>query len=110
MSSIHTDMRFIDNVRWNPRYLRDLPEPLFMYGKWEEWTTALYIENNDEKLYELQRLVDSLPEGHRATLKFLTRFFANVAKYGDINLMKESNLSLVIGPNLLRKEDRSFGT
>lgn len=31
------------------------------------------------------------------------------AKYGDTNLMKESNLSLVIGPNLLRKEDRSLG-
>jgi hypothetical protein len=83
------------------KYLRELPEPLFTFPLYDQWTSALYIEDNDEKLYELQRLVESLPPGNKDTLKFLTQFFANVASHGEVNLMKESNLSLVIGPNLL---------
>ena len=78
-------------------YLRELPEPLLCSDKYDQWMAAVYIDDNDARLYQIQKIIEALPAGHRKTLKFLTLFCSNVAKNAEINKMFHKNLGIVIG-------------
>eukprot|EP00040_Diaphanoeca_grandis_P021233 m.113089 g.113089 ORF g.113089 m.113089 type:complete len:594 (-) comp28244_c0_seq2:749-2530(-) len=82
-------------------YFRELIEPLLVSTFYDAWMESITVEDHTEKLYALQGLVTQLPQGHFETLKFISKFCANVAQYHEENKMNFMNLALVFGPNLL---------
>ena len=69
--------------------------------RYNEWIGSIRVEDHNEKLYEMQSLVQRLPRGHFDTLKFISKFAFNVSKFEEENKMGVKNLALVFGPNLL---------
>eukprot|EP00039_Didymoeca_costata_P019790 m.338951 g.338951 ORF g.338951 m.338951 type:complete len:500 (+) comp18607_c0_seq1:92-1591(+) len=80
-------------------YFRELPEPLLCSKYYDEWINAAFMEDNDERLQEMKRLLELLPPGNQKTMNYISKFMANVAKHD--NKMETKNLGIVIGPNLL---------
>eukprot|EP00041_Stephanoeca_diplocostata_P036360 m.1323980 g.1323980 ORF g.1323980 m.1323980 type:complete len:608 (-) comp24851_c0_seq32:4501-6324(-) len=81
-------------------YFRELMEPLLLSSLYDQWIASIYIEDHNEKLYEMQRVLQQLPEGHQETLRFICKFLSEVAKV-EGNKMDLHNLSIVFGPNFL---------
>jgi len=69
--------------------------------RYNEWLGSIRVEDHNEKLYEMQSLVQQLPRGHFDTLKFICKFAFNVSKFEEENKMGVKNLALVFGPNFL---------
>uniref|UniRef100_A0A8C5S9N9 Rho GTPase activating protein 17 n=1 Tax=Laticauda laticaudata TaxID=8630 RepID=A0A8C5S9N9_LATLA len=82
-------------------YLRELPEPLMTYALYEEWTQVANIQDQDKKLQDLWRICQILPKPNLANFRYLIKFLAKLAQYSDVNKMTPSNISIVLGPNLL---------
>ena len=83
------------------QFLRELPEPLLTFELYGEFIKANSIEDDAALLAELKRLINKLPEVNRAILKRLLELLAKIADKEDINKMGPTNLSTVIGPNIL---------
>ncbi|KAM8843904.1 rho GTPase-activating protein 17b isoform 2-T2 [Spinachia spinachia] len=82
-------------------YLRELPEPLMTFGLYDEWTQASNVSDTDKRLQALWVTCDRLPKTHKANLRYLVKFLAKLAQDSDVNKMTPSNISIVLGPNLL---------
>ncbi|XP_074512881.1 rho GTPase-activating protein 17b isoform X1 [Sebastes fasciatus] len=82
-------------------YLRELPEPLMTFGLYDEWTQASNVSDPDKRLQALWVTCDRLPKTHKANLRYLVKFLAKLAQDSDVNKMTPSNISIVLGPNLL---------
>lgn len=61
----------------------------------------LVIEDERKRLQELKKLVGKLPEANKAVLKRLLALLAKIADHEEENKMGPTNLSTVIGPNIL---------
>ncbi|KAL6102874.1 arhgap17 [Pungitius sinensis] len=82
-------------------YLRELPEPLMTFGLYDEWTQASNVSDPDKRLQALWVTCDRLPKTHKANLRYLVKFLAKLAQDSEVNKMTPSNISIVLGPNLL---------
>lgn len=85
-------------------YLRELPEPLFIF---RFYSTFLRVAKNSDdvaKIRNIKMLINGLPAENKATVFLLIGFLANVAKHEEINKMSSSNLALIFAPNLFRSE------
>ncbi|XP_029293898.1 rho GTPase-activating protein 17b isoform X3 [Cottoperca gobio] len=82
-------------------YLRELPEPLMTFGLYDDWTQASNVSDPDKRLQALWMTCDRLPKTHKANLRYLVKFLAKLAQDSDVNKMTHSNISIVLGPNLL---------
>ncbi|XP_054463617.1 rho GTPase-activating protein 17b isoform X2 [Anoplopoma fimbria] len=82
-------------------YLRELPEPLMTFGLYDEWTQASNVSDTDKRLQALWMACDRLPKTHKANLRYLVKFLAKLAQDSEVNKMTPSNISIVLGPNLL---------
>ncbi|XP_055035734.2 rho GTPase-activating protein 24 isoform X1 [Misgurnus anguillicaudatus] len=85
-------------------YLRELPEPLVPYSRYEEFLVCgkkipLYREQG---LQELRSLLYELPVANFNLLKYICQFLNDVQSYSNINKMSIQNLATVFGPNILR--------
>ncbi|XP_039541756.1 rho GTPase-activating protein 17b isoform X4 [Pimephales promelas] len=90
-------------------YLRELPEPLMSYQLYEEWIQASSISDSDKRLQALWVVCDMLPKPNKNNFRYLIKFLAKLALESDINKMTASNISIVLGPNLLwAKTEGSF--
>uniref|UniRef100_A0A667X2Y2 Rho GTPase-activating protein 24 n=1 Tax=Myripristis murdjan TaxID=586833 RepID=A0A667X2Y2_9TELE len=84
-------------------YLRELPEPVIPFSKYEEFLACTKLLNKDEGgMKELRRLVESLPSVNYNLLKYICRFLDEVQSYSGVNKMSVQNLATVFGPNILR--------
>ncbi|NXY44639.1 RHG24 protein, partial [Ceuthmochares aereus] len=85
-------------------YLRELPEPVIPYAKYEDFLSCAKILSKDEEsgLQELMNQVKSLPVVNYNLLKYICRFLDEVQSYSGINKMSVQNLATVFGPNILR--------
>ncbi|KAL9851285.1 rho GTPase-activating protein 24 isoform 1-T1 [Geothlypis trichas] len=85
-------------------YLRELPEPVVPYAKYEDFLSCAKMLSKEEEtgLKELVKQVKSLPAVNYNLLKYICRFLDEVQSYSGINKMSVQNLATVFGPNILR--------
>ncbi|XP_005161458.2 rho GTPase-activating protein 24 isoform X1 [Danio rerio] len=85
-------------------YLRELPEPLVPFSRYEEFLVCgKRIPSDREKgLQELRSLLYELPVANFNLLKYICQFLNDVQSYSNVNKMSIQNLATVFGPNILR--------
>lgn len=85
-------------------YLRELPEPVIPFHKYEEFLGCAKLLGKDDEMgmKELRKLVESLPPVNYNLLKYICRFLDEVQSYSGVNKMSVQNLATVFGPNILR--------
>ncbi|XP_028318810.1 rho GTPase-activating protein 24 isoform X2 [Gouania willdenowi] len=85
-------------------YLRELPEPVIPFQKYEEFLSCakLLCKDDETGAKELKGLVDCLPPVNYNLLKYICRFLDEVQSYSGVNKMSVQNLATVFGPNILR--------
>ncbi|XP_064005663.1 rho GTPase-activating protein 24 isoform X3 [Pogoniulus pusillus] len=85
-------------------YLRELPEPVIPYAKYEDFLACAKMLSKEEEtgLKELVKQVKSLPAVNYNLLKYICRFLDEVQSYSGVNKMSVQNLATVFGPNILR--------
>ncbi|XP_048365359.1 rho GTPase-activating protein 24 isoform X1 [Sphaerodactylus townsendi] len=85
-------------------YLRELPEPVIPYSKYEDFLSCAKLLSKEEEtgLNELVKQVKSLPVVNYNLLKYICRFLDEVQSYSAVNKMSVQNLATVFGPNILR--------
>jgi hypothetical protein len=82
-------------------YLRELPQPLLTLELYTEWIDAIRLQDNQERLQALWKVVQNLPDQNRENLRYLVKFLKRLSDHQDVNKMSPANIAIVIGPNLL---------
>ncbi|ELT92239.1 hypothetical protein CAPTEDRAFT_221706 [Capitella teleta] len=82
------------------QYLRELPEPLLTYEYYNEWMRAAHLPN-ETRLQTLWCIVEKLPKENYNNLRYLIKFMSKLAEKSALNKMTESNIAIVLGPNLI---------
>uniref|UniRef100_S4RPA7 Rho-GAP domain-containing protein n=1 Tax=Petromyzon marinus TaxID=7757 RepID=S4RPA7_PETMA len=85
-------------------YFRELPDPLLTYKLYDEFTEALVAPTEHEKLLRMQDVIQLLPGPNYRTLQHLMRHLLLLESHADKTKMTSMNLSIVWGPNLLRRQ------
>ncbi|KAM9336805.1 rho GTPase-activating protein 22 [Symphorus nematophorus] len=85
-------------------YLRELPEPVIPFSKYEDFLTCaqLLAKDEEEGVQELGRQVSNLPLPNYNLLKYICKFLDEVQSHCNENKMSVQNLATVFGPNILR--------
>uniref|UniRef100_A0A8C1IT59 Rho GTPase activating protein 22 n=1 Tax=Cyprinus carpio TaxID=7962 RepID=A0A8C1IT59_CYPCA len=85
-------------------YLRELPEPVVPFCKYEDFLTCaqLLAKDEEEGIQELEKLVTTLPAANYNLLKYICKFLDEVQSHSSENKMGVQNLATVFGPNILR--------
>nr|XP_055025316.1 rho GTPase-activating protein 22 isoform X1 [Misgurnus anguillicaudatus] len=85
-------------------YLRELPEPVIPFSKYEDFLTCAQLLLKDEEvgLNELVKQVNTLPQANYNLLKYICKFLDEVQSHSAENKMSVQNLATVFGPNILR--------
>ncbi|KTG31113.1 hypothetical protein cypCar_00040810 [Cyprinus carpio] len=99
-------------------YLRELPEPVVPFCKYEDFLTCAQLLAKDEEehetfggcndfmfpqgIQELEKLVTTLPAANYNLLKYICKFLDEVQSHSSENKMGVQNLATVFGPNILR--------
>lgn len=85
-------------------YLRELPEPVIPYAKYEDFLSCAKLLSQEEEagVKDLAKQVKSLPVVNYNLLKYICRFLDEVQSYSGVNKMSVQNLATVFGPNILR--------
>ncbi|XP_041670944.1 rho GTPase-activating protein 22 [Cheilinus undulatus] len=85
-------------------YLRELPEPVIPFSKYEDFLTCaqLLAKDEEEGIQELGKQVSTLPLPNYNLLKYICKFLDEVQSHSNENKMSVQNLATVFGPNILR--------
>ncbi|XP_041830753.1 rho GTPase-activating protein 22 isoform X1 [Melanotaenia boesemani] len=85
-------------------YLRELPEPVIPFSKYEDFLTCaqLLAKDEEEGIQELGKQVSTLPLPNYNLLKYICKFLDEVQSHCNENKMSVQNLATVFGPNILR--------
>uniref|UniRef100_A0A6Q2Y4B3 Rho GTPase activating protein 22 n=1 Tax=Esox lucius TaxID=8010 RepID=A0A6Q2Y4B3_ESOLU len=85
-------------------YLRELPEPVVPFSKYEDFLTCaqLLAKDAEEGVQELGKHVSNLPTDNYNLLKYICMFLDEVQSHANKNKMSVQNLATVFGPNILR--------
>ena len=87
-------------------YLRELSQPLLPYKDYDLYMAAVQLHSDEETVKALHALLKSGVSGASlAVLSEFVRLLHCVAKNSKFNKMVVSNCSIVLGPNILRRED-----
>ncbi|XP_068460187.1 rho GTPase-activating protein 23-like isoform X3 [Clinocottus analis] len=86
-------------------FFRKLPEPLFTDDKYNDFIDANRIEDAEDRLKTMKKLLHDLPDYYHHTLKFLVGHLKKVADHCEQNKMEPRNLALVFGPTLVRTSE-----
>ncbi|CAN0263725.1 unnamed protein product [Lampetra planeri] len=85
-------------------YFRELPDPLLTYKLYDKFTEALVAPTEHEQLLRMQDVIQLLPGPNYRTLQHLMRHLSLLESHADKTKMTSMNLSIVWGPNLLRRQ------
>ncbi|XP_077481621.1 rho GTPase-activating protein 22 isoform X2 [Stigmatopora argus] len=85
-------------------YLRELPEPVIPFCKYEDFLTCAQLLAKDEAegVREIGKQVNVLPLPNYNLLKYICKFLDEVQSHCNENKMSVQNLATVFGPNILR--------
>ncbi|XP_041125289.1 rho GTPase-activating protein 22-like isoform X1 [Polyodon spathula] len=85
-------------------YLRELPEPVIPFAKYEDFLSCAQLLARDEVegIQELVNQVKNLPQANYNLLKYICKFLDEVQSHSNENKMSVQNLATVFGPNILR--------
>ncbi|KAL7372134.1 hypothetical protein ABVT39_010804 [Epinephelus coioides] len=85
-------------------YLRELPEPVIPFCKYEDFLTCaqLLAKDEEEGVQELGKQVNTLPLPNYNLLTYICKFLDEVQSHCSENKMSVQNLATVFGPNILR--------
>lgn len=92
-------------------FFRELPEPLFTFGMYDEFirfSSGMGSPLSDAELAELHGLLDQLPPGHAVLARHLMLFLAHVVSFTGENKMTVGNTAAVFAPNLLRPKHETL--
>ena len=91
-------------------YLRELPEPLFMFQFYPTLINIAREHSHDEpKLLEtLRNAILAIPVQNSELIFFLTNFLQKCSKFSEISKMGVDNLAMVFAPNVLRPETETL--
>lgn len=84
------------------QYFRDLSKPLMTHQLYSGFLEAVKAEEEEQRLREIQMVMQKLPVANREILKVLIRHLSKVAAKSGVNLMTASNIGVCFGPTLLR--------
>jgi len=80
-------------------FFRNLPTSLIPPSHYQKF---LDINTDGHCLDHISSLLKTLPRVHYSVLGYLCKFLNDISKFSAITLMDVSNISLVIGPNIIR--------
>uniref|UniRef100_A0A672H310 Rho GTPase activating protein 23 n=1 Tax=Salarias fasciatus TaxID=181472 RepID=A0A672H310_SALFA len=86
-------------------FFRKLPEPLFTDEKYNDFIAANRMEDAEDRLKTMKKLIQNLPDHYHHTLRFLVEHLKKVADHAEKNKMEPRNLALVFGPTLVRTSE-----
>eukprot|EP01116_Phalansterium_solitarium_P015136 TRINITY_DN3328_c1_g1_i1.p1 TRINITY_DN3328_c1_g1~~TRINITY_DN3328_c1_g1_i1.p1 ORF type:complete len:1126 (+),score=490.30 TRINITY_DN3328_c1_g1_i1:1004-4381(+) len=84
-------------------WLRELPDPLLTFALYDQWVAASKMSFNTE--VAVRSLVEQLPQAHRFVLHALMELVVNIVRNADSNLMNQNNISIVLGTNILYRNN-----
>uniref|UniRef100_A0A8C3CM13 ArfGAP with RhoGAP domain, ankyrin repeat and PH domain 1 n=1 Tax=Cairina moschata TaxID=8855 RepID=A0A8C3CM13_CAIMO len=90
------------------RFFRDLGDGLFTRRWSQDWLRATALEDEEAKIGEYRRLLDTLPTVNRATLKALINHLFRVQRFSGDNQMNTHNLAIVFGPTLFQTDGKDY--
>lgn len=84
--------------------LRELPDPLCTAALYDQFLEPFAADDMsvEQRIVRLRELVHKLPRANYVTLEHLMALLHKVSQRSDVNKMGLENLSIVIGPNILR--------
>lgn len=83
-------------------FLRELPDPLCTYAKYDDWVRATEVSDELERIVAMRSVWQSLPRANRDIMQVLFRFCSRLMEHAADNKMSASNIAIVIGPPILR--------
>ncbi|VDO57486.1 unnamed protein product [Haemonchus placei] len=86
-------------------FLREMPEPLITFDLYENFLNVSEVDDGIERGRCLAVMIDLLPKTNRGLLDRLMFHLARVAHQEAVNKMGPSNLALIFGPCILRRQD-----
>jgi RalA-binding protein 1 len=81
-------------------YLRELPASILTSERRDDFVKITEIEDKNEKITALNKLVHSLPEANFALLKALSGHLLRIVDNSDVNKMTIRNVGIVFSPTL----------
>ncbi|KAG5843533.1 hypothetical protein ANANG_G00151920 [Anguilla anguilla] len=82
-------------------FLRNLPGSILTTELYSKWMEVMEIDNTDEKIKEITRLLDELPDANVTLLRHLFGLLYTIQEKSEENQMNAFNLALCIAPNML---------
>uniref|UniRef100_A0AAY5L9J4 Rho GTPase activating protein 12a n=1 Tax=Esox lucius TaxID=8010 RepID=A0AAY5L9J4_ESOLU len=89
-------------------FFRELPEPLFTYGLFQDFVNAIKIPDYKLRVQSIKELVKQLPRPNQDTMQVLFKHLRKVIDYGEVNRMTTQSVAIVFGPTLLRPETETW--
>ncbi|KAI8362011.1 hypothetical protein B0O80DRAFT_493043 [Mortierella sp. GBAus27b] len=81
-------------------FLRDLPSSVLTRELHKEFLQVVELPNREDRVEELTRLVDTLPEANYTILRALTAHLIEIVENADVNKMTARNVGIVFSPTL----------
>ncbi|ELV09237.1 Rho GTPase-activating protein 9 [Tupaia chinensis] len=88
-------------------FLRELPQPLVPPQLLPHFRAALALSASEQRLSQIQELIDSMPKPNHDTLRYILEHLCRVIAHSDKNRMTPHNLGIVFGPTLFRPEQET---
>uniref|UniRef100_UPI0037E8F68F rho GTPase-activating protein 12b isoform X4 n=1 Tax=Semicossyphus pulcher TaxID=241346 RepID=UPI0037E8F68F len=85
-------------------FFRELPEPLFSYGSFNDFVNAIKSSDYKQRLNSIKDLIKKLPKPNHDTMQVLFKHLRRVIDHGEANRMTTQSVAIVFGPTLLRPE------
>lgn len=86
-------------------FLKELPEPLMTFELFDQFIKIPSIENEEERLAELKRVIDLMPQYSLLVFRSLMHLLFLVEENKEFNKMTSLNLSAVFTPLILYPEE-----
>ncbi|XP_060682686.1 rho GTPase-activating protein 20-like isoform X1 [Hemiscyllium ocellatum] len=82
-------------------FLRNIPGSIFTSDLYDDWLAAIEKRSHEEKIKEIQRLLEQLPKLNSLLLRHVFRVLHNIEQQAEENQMNAFNLAVCIAPSIL---------
>ncbi|XP_069747423.1 rho GTPase-activating protein 20-like [Narcine bancroftii] len=82
-------------------FLRNIPGSIFSSDMYDNWMAAMEQNSHEEKIREVQRLLDQLPKFNTLLLNYVFGILHKIEQHAEENQMNAFNLAVCIAPSIL---------